>query len=169
VSGSGVSVHVAVPLHVRCRQSVDAHVTAVPEHVPPEHASPHVQRSESSHPAAVRHCHTPPAFVQRHVWPPHDTSWHSTCVVPSHAYVPPPPHVPVAPAGPHPWHWFVTVIDVAPQLSVPPHDPGFVAQPPGAAHAASQQPPAAHVACAGTHAHVAQLPAPLQKLVQLSP
>jgi hypothetical protein len=65
VSGSAVSLQVAVPLHDRCRQSVDVQVTAVPPHTLPEHVSPQVQRLPSSQAVAVRHCHVPPALVQR--------------------------------------------------------------------------------------------------------
>jgi hypothetical protein len=64
VSGSAVSVHALVPLHVLVMQSVDAHVTLVPAHVPPEQASSYVHRSPSSHAALARHAHVPPKFVQ---------------------------------------------------------------------------------------------------------
>jgi len=43
-----VSVHVASPLHVRVMQSVEAHVSPVPWHAPPEHTSLYVHAFPSS-------------------------------------------------------------------------------------------------------------------------
>ena len=65
VSGNGVSVHVAVPLHSRSMQSVSVHSMGVPAHPPVPQTSPYVHSSPSSQVALVRHCQIPPTFVQR--------------------------------------------------------------------------------------------------------
>jgi hypothetical protein len=64
-AGRRTSVHVAVPLQVRTMQSVDVHVSGVPAQPDPPQTSPNVQALPSSHASLVRHCQTPPRFVQR--------------------------------------------------------------------------------------------------------
>jgi hypothetical protein len=158
----GVSVHVAVPLHDRVMQSVVVQLMPVPEHVPPPQTSPWVHRSPSSQAVLVRHCQTPPSCVQCQVWPPQLTPWHRLWVVPSQVNVPPPPQVPVAPAGPHPVQNDATVITFAPQLSPPPQVPAVVEHPVAGVHAAWQQPPAVHVELDGVHTQSSHSPSPSQ-------
>jgi hypothetical protein len=166
--GFGVSVQVAVPLHDRVMQSVVVHVTAVPEHSPPPQTSPYVHASPSSHAALVRHCQTPPTYVQCQVCPPQLTVSHSSWLPASQVKVPPPPHVPVAPAGPHPVQNDATVIVFVPQDSPPPQVPATVEQPVAGVHTAWQQPPAVHVVLDGAHVQSSHSPYPSQCRVHAS-
>jgi hypothetical protein len=165
----GVSAQVLVPLHVRVMHAVSVQLMAVPVHEPPPQVSPQVQAFESSHAALVRHCQTPPTDVQCQVWPPQLTVWHKLWVVPSQVNVPPPPQLPVAPAGPHPWQNDATAITLVPQLSPPPHDPTAVEHPAAGVHTAWQQPPAVHVELDGVHEQSSHSPNPSQCRVHCAP
>jgi hypothetical protein len=158
----GVSVHDDVPLHVRVMQSVVVQSIGVPSHSPPPQTSPQVQGSPSSQAALVRHSQTPPTWVQCQVCPPQLTVWHSSWVVPLQVKLPPPPQLPVAPAGPQPVQNDATVMTFWPQVSPPPHDPAAVEQPVAGVHTAAQQPPAVQVVLDGAHEQSSHSPSPSQ-------
>jgi hypothetical protein len=123
----------------------------------------------SSQTALVRHCHTPPTFVQLYVTPPQLTVWHSVWVAASQVKVPPPPQVPVAPAAPHPLHVAASVIVFRPHDSPPPQLPDTVEHPEAGVQTAVQQPPAVQVVWAGVHEQPPQLPDPSQYCVHCDP
>lgn len=108
-------------------------------------------------------------YVQWYVWLPQLTDWHSSWVVASQVYVPPPPQVPVAPASPHPLQVEPSVIVFAPQDSAPPQEPATVEHPDAGVQTSSQQPPAVHVVSAGVHEQLPQSPNPSQYVVHAAP
>jgi hypothetical protein len=106
--------------------------------------------------------------VQYQVWPPQLTVWHSSWIEASQVKVPPPPHDPPAPAGPHPVQVDASVIAFAPQVSPPPQEPAVVAHPVAGAQDAWQQPPAVQVVVPAVQEQPAQPPAPSQYRSQLA-
>jgi len=61
---SAVSSHALVPSQSLRRHAVSVHVMSIPAQPPLPHASPYEHKSRSSQPGLVRHCQTPPVFVQ---------------------------------------------------------------------------------------------------------
>jgi hypothetical protein len=55
-------------------QAVSVQVMEVPVHTPALHVSPYVQRFPSEQTVDRRHCHVPPALVQKYVDDPQDTT-----------------------------------------------------------------------------------------------
>jgi hypothetical protein len=98
--GRGVSVHEAVPLHVRVMHAVEVQVRPVPWHVPSEQTSLYVQAFPSLHAAAVRQAQVPPALVQVYDVPPQVAVWQA--VTAPHVVDVPALHAPLARLAPQP-------------------------------------------------------------------
>jgi hypothetical protein len=140
-----------------------------PVHELPEQASPVVHTFPSSQATAVRHCQTPPVFVQRYAVPPQEIAWHRVWVDALHVYVEPPPHVPLARFAPHPEQLRDTTRLLVEQLSA--HEPAVVPQPEPALQDTVQHwllPPTAHVVDVALHEHVPQPPPPVQYRVHVA-
>jgi hypothetical protein len=158
---AGVSVQLEVPLQVRVMQVSELQVSGVPWHVPPEQVSPYVQAFPSSQAALVRHCHVPPALVQRYTVPPQVTLAQEFPAL--QAWVVP-AHVPEAPFAPHPPQVRLTSSEVVPHTSG--HVPGAVLQPLRLLHWTWQQPEAVQDTSSAVHVQELHVPDPLQNLVQ---